>query len=112
MTVESNIELLKSFKEFNKGWNGVDSEIIPHEFIEIALSHISKFAIQPKITPYDNGICFDFVLSNNSLMEINISDNIEFITWNDDNLCSDQVIESKFISSYANRVLKQQLKND
>lgn len=111
MELESNIELLNSFKEFLPGWNGIDSEPIPHEFIDLVLSHIGKFLIQPIITPYDNGIALNWVLSDNNLIEMEISDQIEFILFLDDTISVDQVIESKFISSYANRVLKQQLRN-
>lgn len=111
MTLEANIELLKSFKEYNKGWNGVDSEIIPHSIIDIGLFHVSKFLIQPDILPYDLGIQFRWALNQNDLLEIDINNQIEFVLFLDDSIAQDQVIESKFISQYANRVLKQQLRN-
>jgi len=111
MELEENIELLNSFKQFLPGWNGVDSDVIPHEFIDISLNHISKFAIQPRITPYDNGICLEWATGNDDLIQVNISDNIEYIVSIEQDLVYDQVIEAKFLSPYVNRILKQELKN-
>lgn len=109
--VSDNIEKLNSFKEFIPGWNGIYSEIIPHEFIDTALFHIEKFLIQPFIDSFDNGVSLTWAIGKNDLVEINISDQIEYIVTIDDDVVYDMVIESKFISSYANRVLKQQLRN-
>jgi len=111
MTVEQNIELLKSFKEFKNGWLGRESEPIDIKYIDIALKHIDKFLIQPNVDSFDSGVSFTWPLLDNNLVEINISENIEFIVWLDDDISTDTIIEEKFISQYANRVLKQQLKN-
>jgi len=111
MNLEYNIETLKALKELKNNWNGGDSEPIPHKFIDIALDHISKLLIQPKVTPYDNGICFEWATGSDNLIQVNISDNIEYIVSIEQDLVYDQIIESKFIGQYVNRILKQELKN-
>ena len=109
MDINQNIEILKALKELKENWNGRDSEPIPHKFIDIALENIEKFAIQPKITPYDNGLCLEWATGSDNLIQVNISDNIEYIVSIEQDLVYDQIIEAKFISSYVNRILKQEL---
>ena len=111
MTPDQNIELLNSFKEYKEGWLGRESEPIPIEFINVCLNHIDKFLIQPNITAFDNGICLYWHFGENDSIEINVSDMIDYVVTLGEDIVYDMVIEAKFISQYANRVLKQQLRN-
>ena len=51
---------------------------------------------------FDDGIELRWAIGINNLVEINVSDDIEFIVTIDDDISVDQVIEAKFISQYAN----------
>lgn len=109
--LSDNIDKLNSFKELKSGWLGKDSEPINVKFIDISLNHIEKFLVQPFVDNFDNGISLTWAINKNDMIEINISDQIEYIVTLNDDIVYDMVIEEKFIYYYANRVLKQQLRN-